>query len=579
MGFNFNSIVKGLKSFGGKAVDTMVAVFEAVDSVLGLKYTDGISNTRYGLRMEETWSGAKDSFLENFKTGTFEGVRVKVLTSTPLDPDKNGNNLFGTLILGVPPLFTQETDPLNRTMVNTFIKDSIVLTLTPGLPKYNGGAYSIPNLIKAAQNGGEAFTTQNKNGKEMIEYIKRIGLDEAFASKDKRYYTFDVKFAEYYSYLETMLNTLWIKMGLGMENQSTFNIFSFFNISKDGQTLDPTGKGTLLPQYGKSSIGFFVNVAGNITEMISNETFSSGLESDINESSDTYQRLNYLTGMGTGKTEDSLRRGLGVAVQTGSLVKSQILDRINFDLSGGPLQIAASVAKGINEFTGKTDFSALVQSFMTSNGMKVMYPQLWANSMYQKNITVSFNFVSPYGDPLSIFQYVYVPFFSLLTFALPRQAAENGFVSPLFIRADIPGMITSDLALITDLTWTKGGESGDMWTKDKLPRAISGSFTITDLYPFLSMVKRLSFLSANPSYTVFLDNMAGISAKQGSSSEDILTDYWKEVTRRVAPTRTVTENINLDSQKSLGASLYASTIKSSMSKNLGAKSVPWLNKR
>ena len=46
----------------------MVAVFEAVDSVLGLKYTDGISNTRYGLRMEETWSGAKDSFLGNFKT-------------------------------------------------------------------------------------------------------------------------------------------------------------------------------------------------------------------------------------------------------------------------------------------------------------------------------------------------------------------------------------------------------------------------------------------------------------------------------------------------------------------------------
>ena len=94
-----------------------------------------------------------------------------------------------------------------------------------------------------------------------------------------------------------------------------------------------------------------------------------------------------------------------------------------------------------------------------------------------------------------------------------------------------PGMITSDLALITDLTWTKGGESGDMWTKDKLPRAISGSFTITDLYPFLSMVKRLSFLSANPSYTVFLDNMAGISARQGSKSEDLLSDYWTEVTK------------------------------------------------
>jgi hypothetical protein len=579
MSFNFNTIVKGLKKIGGKTVDTMVAVFEAVDSVLGLKYTDGISNTRYGLRMEETWSGAKNSFLENFKTGTFQGTTVRILKSTPLDPNKDGNNLFGTLILGVPPLFTQETDPSNRTMVNTFVKDSLILSLTPGLPKYNGGAYSVLNLINAAKEGGETFTTQNKNGKEMIEYVKRVGLDETFASKDKRYYTFDVKFNEYYSYLEVMLNTLWIKMGLGMENQSTFNIFSFFNISKDGSKMDPTGKNTLLPQYGKSSLGFFVNIAGNITEMVSNETFSANLEDEVNESSDKYQRLNYLTGMGTGKATDNLRRGLGVAVQTGSLVKTQVLDKINFDLSGGALQIAASVAKGINEFTGKTDFSALVQSFMTSNGMKVMYPQLWANSSYTKNITVNFNFVSPYGDPLSIFQYVYVPFFSLLAFALPRQAAENGFVSPLFLRADVPGMITSDLALITDLTWTKGGESGDMWTKDKLPRAISGSFTLTDLYPFLSMVKRLSFLSANPSYTVFLDNMAGISAKQGSNSEDLLSDYWREILTRVAPTRKVTDNVNFNTQRSLGSSLYATATRESMSKNLGVKSVPWLNKR
>ena len=69
----------------------------------------------------------------------------------------------------------------------------------------------------------------------MIEYIKELDWMKHSPAKDKRYYTFDVKFAEYYSYLETMLNTLWIKMGLGMEDQSTFNIFSFFNISKDGK--------------------------------------------------------------------------------------------------------------------------------------------------------------------------------------------------------------------------------------------------------------------------------------------------------------------------------------------------------
>ena len=98
------------------------------------------------------------------------------------------------------------------------------------------------------------------------------------------------------------------------------------------------------------------------------------------------------------------------------------------------------------------DLSSIVQAFSVTNGMKVMYPNLWQNSNYSKNLNFNFNFVSPYGDPLSIFQYVYVPFFSLLAFALPRQAAQNGYVSPFFVRADIPGLFTSDLALISDVT-------------------------------------------------------------------------------------------------------------------------------
>ena len=81
-----------------------------------------------------------------------------------------------------------------------------------------------------------------------------------------------------------------------------------------------------------------------------------------------------------------------------------------------------------------------------SNGMKVMYPELWNNSDYSKSMTFDFNFVSPYGDPESIFRYVYVPFLALMCLAMPRQADDNGYVSPFFVRADLPGVISSDLA-------------------------------------------------------------------------------------------------------------------------------------
>jgi hypothetical protein len=165
--------------------------------------------------------------------------------------------------------------------------------------------------------------------------------------------------------------------------------------------------------------------------------------------------------------------------------------------------------------------------------MKVVYPELWSDSTYMKSVNINFEFISPYGDPLSVFQYVMVPFCALLCFAMPRQAADNGYVSPFFVRADIPGYFTSDLAMITDFTWTKGGES-NLWTKDGLPRAISGSLTIQDLYPYLSMTKRFSFLSANPNYTVFLNNLAGLDVVYESDSESNMNDYWKEMLNRVS---------------------------------------------
>jgi hypothetical protein len=196
-----------------------------------------------------------------------------------------------------------------------------------------------------------------------------------------------------------------------------------------------------------------------------------------------------------------------------------------------------------------------------------------------RNMSFTFNFVSPYGDPLSIFQYVYVPFLSLLTFAMPRQAAQNGLVSPFFVRADIPGWITSDLAIISDLNWQRGGNDGTMWTKDKLPRAISGSFTVYDLYLYLAMTKRISFLSANPSYTVFLDNMAGLRALYNGSDEDPFNEYWEKMMSRVTGTA-VSQGLwnRFNANEQSENTNFTRTTRESLSKSINKKAAPWLSK-
>jgi hypothetical protein len=545
--------------------NTLTTISDLMGALLP-NYKNGVTETRYGRLMERSWL----TFTESIRNDP--DFNVNFLTTTPLDPSENANfTIYGNMMLGAPLMYTRQTDPNNRTMINTFVKDSVFLSLTPGMPKYNGGAF------QQEVSGQSSYLTQTQTSEEMRDYLLKNGIDQNFANKDKRYYTFNANYEEYYAYLETMLNTMWIKMGLSATEDEKFNIFSFFT-GNQTETLQK-------PKYN-SSIGFYVNPVGDVSEAISNSTFSSGLENDANARSSEFQQLNFITGMGTAGAARNINRQIGIAGMQVSTLKDIVKTNFNTGLNAAgdannlfSLAGAYGLAKSVVKFANTQDMSALVQQFTVTNGMKVQYPQLWESSNYSKNMNFTFNFVSPYGDPLSIFQYVYVPFFSLLAMAMPRQAAENGLVSPFFVRADIPGWITSDLGLITDVTWQKGGPDGTLWTKDKLPRAISGSFTVTDLYPYLSSVKRLSFLSANPSFTVFLDNMAGLRALYNETQDDPFREYWDNLINRVNGQRDTNELWNRFSQdrKALN-NVYARTVKESQTRSINKKAMPWLSK-
>lgn len=246
----------------GSILETMASVTQP--------YEDGVSETSFGKGTEDGWK----SFLGAF-TGTF-------FKSTPLD-SQGQKSLYGNMMLGSPFLFNERSDPRNRTLINTLIKDGRYITFTPGMPKYNGSSYNAA--------GSDKFDMQTKTPQEMLKYLETNGLTKEFSDKDKRYYTFKTDYETYYSYLDAMLNTIWVKMGLGKTN-GKFNIFSFFN--------DPYNPSSgVIGQY-KSSIGFFTNIAGTVSESVDNQITGIGAElaGGINGNSDDYQRMNYITGMG-----------------------------------------------------------------------------------------------------------------------------------------------------------------------------------------------------------------------------------------------------------------------------------------
>ena len=542
------------------------------------KYNDGISETTFGASMQKSWAGTSNSFL-NYIASNTNAVKFKILKSTPLDSSENMTSLYGTMMLGCPYLSTNITDPRRRTTINTFVKDGRFLSLTPGLPKYNGNSFT--------QSGTDNIYNQTESPGEMISYLLKNGIDESFSVKDKRYYTFEAKYDDYYSYLETMLNTVWIKLGLANSNDNEFNIFSFFNIRQGDGNIDPSNT-TLMSKY-RSSIGFYCNASGAVSESISNSPTSIGgtLSGDVNNNSENYQKINYITGMGGGGAARNVMRTAAIGMQAGEDIKQQLSERFikAKTFSGAVDNIFAKIAAGaagaaldVAKIGATEDMGQWIQSFSVANGMKVVYPELWSDSTYSKSFSVSLSFTSPYGDPLSIFKYVYVPFLALLCFTLPRQASENGMVSPFFVRADIPGMATSDLAIISDMSWTKGG-SNNLWTKDGLPRSIDVQLTIQDLYPYLAMSKRMSFLSANPSYTVFLDNMAGLCSVYESQGEDPLNKYWHSLINRVSGAHNFGDKLwNKFNSKKQTANIYAAEkTRESLTMNTDYRQIPWLH--
>lgn len=378
--------------------------------------------------------------------------------------------------------------------MNTFIKDGNILSIIPGKPKYNGlslgkvdtekqgsGVNGILNGLglktdfESIVNTASDYTstsisnvTESETGYQTtaqqyadiaLDYLRRNGISDVFNENDKRYYTFEQDYENYYSYLETMLNTIYTRMGLGETEEGKTNLFSFFNFNTNG------GQESILEKFNGKSLGFYFEGNPNISENVSNDTNDpANLKAEADSMADEFQRINYVTGFGV---RAARRAGVASArITKGTEAIGNILSGASanrpFSSLASSLGTAGSMVSGLAGFgdkmlgalsyTANTDLNAITEAMLSTNGMKTVFPNLWTDSNYSKSINIDFEFISPYGDPLSIFQYVYVPLCSLLALALPKQAQENGYVNPFFLRMDIPGVISSDFAIISNIT-------------------------------------------------------------------------------------------------------------------------------
>ena len=205
---------------------------------------------------------------------------------------------------------------------------------------------------------------------------------------------------------------------------------------------------------------FKVDYTGSVNESFNNTIRDNSLSGTINEKSSSSRNLVF------------------------SLAGGNLGDNVVADAVEGVVKGAKDVASGLLE--GVTLGLSNVVTALAGGGY-VDIPKEWENSSSSTpRINYTTTLISPYGNPISQLQNIYLPLSMLLAGTLPLSTGKNSYTSPFLCQVFDRGRQHIKLGMIESLSITRGN-SNLGFTKDGRPLALEVSFTIVDLSSVMHM--------------------------------------------------------------------------------------------
>lgn len=204
-------------------------------------------------------------------------------------------------------------------------------------------------------------------------------------------------------------------------------------------------------------VTFRVDNPGSSSESFSNSTKEAGIASKINSTSsgNRDQRFNFANG--------------------------NVGDNVLTNLVESAAKGVASLLEGAADYVGLSGIAALGGSAF------VDIPKHWDSSTAQlprADFTIELR--SPYGNPISRMQNLYIPLSMLLAGALPISTGPHSFTSPFICEVYSKGRNVIRLGMIDSMSISRGqGNVG--WTQEGAPLGIDVSFSVVDLSSILHM--------------------------------------------------------------------------------------------
>jgi len=452
-------------------VSNCINDIEYLVQTVGLAEASELTNlTEDQLRSAQTTNidTLKNSFLNDYEQSS-----SNVLTED--NPNSENNHLN---IQGAPFRLNKVTDPNQSWYYNTIYTDMYTVGILPGLPVMR-------DTYKKNNDNNDEDVIFNRENVDVSDAITELGssllLSNVFSDEvtqhDQRFYTFSSAKDAFLKQYRLMLYTVGTKMG--------FDLGTLFSNSG-------TGTGNFLQDILYQSLKFSPSSI-SISEDVSNSFGPSNVAGAATQVSDMAKEVSFLLG-------DNMQNIMNGTKKFGKKISDK-LESIKTD--------SKSI---LDTLIGGASSTIDVLSTAIA-GSNVYFPEIWKDSQFSRSINMEFKFSTPYGSKNAIFNYVYVPFLLLLTLSLPREDTIMGYKSPYICRLDLPGMFTSDMAVVTSMSYKKGGEQ-NLWSKDGYPLEITVSMSFKDLYPVLVMANTGKELIENYSMHLFLDNMAGVSVER-----------------------------------------------------------------
>ena len=387
---------------------------------------------------------------------------------------------------------------IGRVYSDKIIKYMPLLLMTPGVPSF---------MTQYSKEQKEIAITKLLLGVEDYE------LTSLLNGSSGRYYSLRFAYTEYFHYVNTMLRTAAVFLGVQDYEVDGAKLGAFnwlyyttnpgevtYEYSDDDlpdtdqrDMFGHAGLHTILGSHA-GAVAIYADCGNSTDDSFSNTTTQSQLSSALNSLSDTGREMNFLVG-NVGST-----LGLTLTKLTGME-----------DLQNNQSALTEIIDHALG---GNNVLSNILNKCQTIlAGGRMMFPEIWADSSFSRSYSCKMKLISPAGDKLSVFLNILVPLYHMLAFVLPRQSIDQSYFSPFLVRAYSQGLFNIDMGIITDLSVAKGTEGE--WTIYGVPTVAELSFSIKDMYDgmFMSATQGPFDLSVfnNVSELDYIANSCGIN--------------------------------------------------------------------